>query len=278
MNVRLWSFIYTHRAIPQRLVSLLAPRPVLLKLPDFRMYVRLDDWAVGVHIGWMRRYEEHVTQAMRPFLNPGSTVVDIGANIGYYTLLAASRVGSQGKVIAFEPCAENIALLQRSLRKNNFRNVTIHAKAVAETERILRFGMSDSIAELDRGAAEKQFQVESVALDSFLKDEPRIDLIKIDIDGGEGLALRGMGELLKRHRPVLFTEFCPAALRAVSGIPPEAYLDALRSVGYEFRVLAPKKAPAIFPQGVSMLKNSEIMRCQAASGWSHLDLQALPNK
>jgi FkbM family methyltransferase len=282
VKARIWRFIYEHRALPKRLVSILAPRPVLLNLRDFKMYVRLDDWAVGVHIARKRTYEEPVTTAILPFLKPRAVVVDIGANIGYYTLLAASRVGPEGKVIAFEPSAESIALLRMSLQENNFQNVTIHAKAVAQANGILSFRMSDSIAVIHQNEpAAQTFQVDSVALDSFLKDEPRIDLIKIDIDGGEGLALRGMKELLKRHRPALFTEFCPALLQGISGVSPEAYLDELRSVGYGLRILVPKKAAARLSQGESPLTNDEIMQFlqrYAASGWTHLDLLALPDE
>jgi len=86
-------------------------RPVLLKLGDFRLYVRLDDWAIGGRIALKRSYEAHVTGVMRSLLRPGMVVVDIGADMGYYSLLAASRVGNSGKVMAFEPGTENAALL-----------------------------------------------------------------------------------------------------------------------------------------------------------------------
>jgi len=280
MKTQIQRFIFRHRAAPKRLVSLLAPRPTLLGLRDFKMYVRLDDWAVGFLIALKRTYEAHVTAAIKPFLKPGSVVLDIGANIGYYTLLAASRIGKGGKVIAFEPSAEDIAMLRMSLAVNRFDNVTIHAKAVAEANGVLSFRMADSIAVVGRsGPAAKAFQVESVALDSYLKDEPRIDLVKMDIDGGEGLALRGMKQLLKRHRPVLFSEFSPALLRDISGIAPEAYLEELRSLGYALRALVKKKdAPAWFILDKPSHSDGEILRCHAESGLSHLDLQALPNE
>src|SRR3990172_3951145 len=102
---RLSSFVFLHRALLKRLIPV--RRPMLVKLKEFRIYVRLDDWAVGARIAVKRSYETHVTAAMRPLLQPGMVVVDVGANIGYYTLLAAARVGPGGKVIAFEPGSEN---------------------------------------------------------------------------------------------------------------------------------------------------------------------------
>src|SRR5256885_3164883 len=98
-------FFYTHRAVLKRFVFI--RRPILLRLADFKIYVRLDDWAVGARIAVRRTHEPHVTRVMLPLLRPGTVIVDIGANIGYYTLLAASRIGSTGKVIAFEPSLEN---------------------------------------------------------------------------------------------------------------------------------------------------------------------------
>src|SRR5262249_59727142 len=90
-------FFYPHRAALQRFVFI--RRPILLTLPDFKIYVRLDDWAIGARIAVRRTHEPHVTRVMRALLQPGTVMVDIGANIGYYTLLAAARIGSTGKVI-----------------------------------------------------------------------------------------------------------------------------------------------------------------------------------
>src|SRR5690606_15185214 len=78
-------------------------------------------------------YEPHVTAEVRRLLQPGMTFVDVGANIGYFALLAASLVGAQGKVIAFEPNLENCELLRRSIAANGFDDfVHVHPYAVAE--------------------------------------------------------------------------------------------------------------------------------------------------
>src|SRR5215471_3088010 len=135
-------FFYTHRAALQRFVFI--RRPILLTLADFKIYVRLDDWAVGARIAVRRTHEPHVTCVMHPLLQPGAVIVDVGANIGYYTLLAASRIGHTGKVIAFEPSVENCALLRRSLQANHFENVVLHTVAVADTASIVGFRMHDS--------------------------------------------------------------------------------------------------------------------------------------
>src|SRR5262249_57638786 len=86
----------------------------------------------------------HVTRVIRALLQPGTVMVDIGANIGYYTLLAAARIGSTGKVIAFEPNVDNCTLLHKSLQANDFANVVLYNVAVAEAEGAVSLHISDS--------------------------------------------------------------------------------------------------------------------------------------
>lgn len=273
MQKKLARFIREHRGLPKRLISMLVPQPVLLNLGEFKMYVRLDDWAVGARIAVRRAYEEHVTRVIRTFLRPGVVVLDIGANVGYYTLLSAARISDTGKVIAFEPSSDNCALLRMSVRRNNFNNVVVHTKAVASKNGYVGFGGRDG----SNGGVSLSIntshptQVEAVALDTFLQDESKIDLIKMDIEGAEGLALNGMKQLLQRHHPVILSEFSPDALRALSGISPEDYLNGLRALGYELRVIS--------NGGVTNLPsqtNDEIMTIYAERGSDHLDLIAQP--
>ena len=73
-------------------------------------------------------------------------------------------------------------------------------------------------------------QVHSVTLDTLVKDEPRVDIVRMDIEGSEGLALQGMQSLLRTHRPILLTELSPRALTITSGIAPEDFLNRLRGL------------------------------------------------
>jgi FkbM family methyltransferase len=270
MQTKLIAFVYAHRSRLKRLIFI--RRPILVALPDFKMYVRLDDWAAGARIAVKRTYERHVTGAMRPLLRPGMVMVDVGANIGYYSLLAAARVGPAGKVIAFEPGEANTALLQMSAQANAFQNIVIHTLAVADVDRTVGYTMDDSNGSIyPQDARLGQLQVRAVRLDDFLQDEPRIDLVKMDIEGAEGLALAGMRQLLLRHHPVLFTEFNPNALQATSGIPAEVYLNSLRELGYALHVIHRPQGQNPAPQ-----TNAEIMRAYSDYGSDHLDLAAYP--
>jgi FkbM family methyltransferase len=199
-------------------------------------------------------------------------VVDIGANIGFYSLLAASRIGEKGRVLAFEPGSDNCTLLKMSLAANNFHNVTLHNVAVADLDGVVGFVLGGSNGSINRDNPNAlPFQVPAVKLDTLLRDEPRIDLVKMDIEGAEGLALAGMQQLLTRHRPIIFTEFSPNALQVRSGLTPEEFLNRLRDIGYDLHVLH-----RIGGQNVTPQSNEEIMVDFTNYQSDHLDLVAYP--
>lgn len=267
---RLARFALDHRAWLRRLLPL--QRTVLVRLPEFSMYVRLDDWVIGARIALRRRYEPHVTAAMRPLLRPGTVMVDVGANVGYHSLMAASRVGRVGKVIAFEPASDNCALLTRSLGINGFVNVVLYPFAVADMNGLVGFEMDDSNGGINPGDPfASAMQVRGVTLDALLADEPRIDVIKMDIEGSEGRALRGMRALLRRHHPVLFTEFFPSALASRSGMSGEEYLNELRELGYLPAVIDWRHGPSRVAQ-----TNTEILAQVDAGVRGYADLVARP--
>ena len=267
---RLVRWLYRRRGFWKRLLPI--HHAVRVRLPAFELFVRLDDWAVGARIAVRRSYEPHVTAALARYLLPGSVVVDVGANIGYYTLLAATKIGPSGKVIAFEPSRENCALLQRSLVANHVTNVVLVPFAVADLDGAVRYGMDDSNGRITLDDRPELRQVRAVTLDRALAREPRLDVVKIDIEGAEGRALRGMRGLLLRHRPVVCAEFTPGALPRVSGVTPEEYLDELRALGYELSVVPRRGVWRHRPH-----TNAEIMAHFAPpSALDHLDVMALP--
>src|SRR5262245_50493673 len=113
MHVRIFRSIYRRGRVLRRWAPI--RKPILLNLKEFKIYIQLNDWSVGLRIAVKRGYESHVTGTMRPLLKQGMVVLDIGANIGFYTLLAAARVGESGKVLAFEPGENNCRLIRMSL-------------------------------------------------------------------------------------------------------------------------------------------------------------------
>jgi FkbM family methyltransferase len=139
----------------------------------------------------------------------GMTFVDVGACVGYYSLIAAKLVGADGKVFAFEPEPLNFEWLIRNISINGFKNILPIRKAVSDKNGLIELYLDkDNIGghSIVRNRGES-ILVEAVALDNFFKDQTP-DVVKIDIEGGEILALRGMEQIIKRSKELsLFVEF-----------------------------------------------------------------------
>jgi len=213
-----------------------------VELDGFRMYVSEDDWSVGRHIAAKRVHEPHVTLVIRRALRPDMTFLDIGANIGYYTLLAASLVGPGGRVFAFEPNPANVSLLHLSTHTNGFDNVEIFPFALADAARLFLLDSQGSNAittPLERvaeGIASRSL-IRSVVLDEVLNLD-RLDVIKIDVEGAEAMAVRGAARHIQRCRPAVFSEFSPPALGNISRVSGEEYLAWWFSAGYSAAVIS----------------------------------------
>ncbi|MES2203228.1 MAG: FkbM family methyltransferase [Patescibacteria group bacterium] len=149
-------------------------------------------------------------------IRKGMTVVDVGANLGYYTRLLSALVGSTGHVYAFEPDEENFAYLERNVR--GLANVHIYKMAVSDTVGKVTFyhvrDMTGTHTTLPVSGAD-EYEVEATSLDQFMKSHAihRIDALKIDVEGAEPQVFRGMKMLLSQKAPPLVVfEYTPAIL------------------------------------------------------------------
>jgi FkbM family methyltransferase len=186
------------------------------------------------------RVEPQVEDTLLSLLRPGDVFFDVGANVGWYSLLAARAVGSAGKVIAFEPSVSNAALLQENVAANRLTNVTTIAAAVTDESGWATFlyggslegrlSKDDSEAQARRRAGRKtpkrSWVVPILALDSWLAEtaQPPPSVLKIDVEGAEVGVLRGMTETLRTAKPVLIIELHNTRAEVA---------DLLDSVGYE---------------------------------------------
>ena len=179
-------------------------------------------------------WEELTTQLFKEVVREGDTVVDLGANMGYFTLLAARLVGEKGRVYAFEPEPVNYDLLLRNIALNGYDNVVALQKAVSDTSDkvMLSIHSTDSGRHTIRQAGYGEeygevIEVESVTLDSFFKDKPFPDVVKIDVEGAELQALAGMVRIIEAKRDLkIFIEFYPALLEE-SGYTVEEFAHRL---------------------------------------------------
>lgn len=166
---------------------------------------------------WLGTYEPELAEAARAFLQPGMTVYDVGANIGYVSLLLAHHARPNGKVFAFEALPANAQRIRRNVALNALENrITLIEAAVAERGGEITFLVHESVgmgkAAGSAGRREEQYQSEirvpALSLDDFVYEQgnPAPGAVKMDIEGGEVLALPGMKRLLEEHHPILFLE------------------------------------------------------------------------
>ncbi len=196
-------------------------------------------------------YEEESTNFVKKIIKKGDVVVDVGANIGYYTLLFAKLVGQNGKVYAFEPESANFSLLRKNIVVNSYQNVKLVNKAVSSiTGRTKLFISNDnkgSHSIVDKNNKKDVIEIDSVRLDDFFHEtKEEVDFIKLDIEGAEIEAINGMISLLKKNSNVIImTEFTPFMLKK-SGFEPEKYLELLKDLDFKIYLLE-KKMKKIIP-------------------------------
>lgn len=183
-------------------------------------------------------YEKDTTNVFLGEIKSGMTVVDIGAHVGYYTLLAAKLVGDGGRVFAFEPAPANFSILASNAEKNGYSNISLIQKAVSGKSSRLKLFLQDykysgKHAFGQDSKAAGHILVDSVSLDEFFKDlDGRIDFIKMDIEGAELIALEGMSRVLGENRNIkLVFEFSPIQLRRV-GSSPDKLFHLLMGLGF----------------------------------------------
>jgi FkbM family methyltransferase len=192
------------------------------------------------------------TELVNTEIKKGQVVLDIGANIGYYTLIFAKLVGAEGKVYAFEPDPVNFELLKINVKTNLLRNVVLVRKAVTmETGEARLYLSSVNKGDhriYDSGDGRPAIDIETIRLDDYFEEyEGPIDFIKMDIQGSESGALRGMMRLLEKNPGVrLMAEFWPYGQR-LFGSDPAEFLDVLGRLGfrlYEVNEQTEKVTPA----------------------------------
>jgi FkbM family methyltransferase len=226
-------------AIPNRSLAgrglrlILKALPSRMRVPVLQGRARGAWWIVGsaTHGCWLGSYEHDKQERFGAALSRGAIVYDVGANVGFYTLIASRAVGPEGRVFAFEPLPRNLTYLRRHLGMNRVSNVDVVAAAVAEKVGSIGF-VEGGNASTGRVDATGHLQVPGVSLDTFVHDQghPPPTVIKMDIEGGEVAALRGAQRVLQETRPILF-------LATHGSVVHEACLGILRAAGYSVEAL-----------------------------------------
>jgi len=208
------------------------------KEPDPMMRQTLQTYALS--ISW----EEDTTKLFEKLVKKGDIVVDLGANVGYFTLLAAKLVGEHGKVFAFEPNPKNFEYLTKNVKLNNYNNVTAEQKAVSNVAGKIKLficpydtghhtiNQQEGIESYRMGRTGKStsIDIDSVKLDEYMSGKSdRVDAMKIDVEGAEALAIEGMKEILAKNKDIkIFIEFFPLLIEKMGNSPKEFIESLLR--------------------------------------------------
>ncbi len=213
------------------------------------MFVDVSDRGVvpflvkGVH-------EEPLSRLFRELVRPGMTVLDVGANVGYYSLMAAKKLQGEGRVYAFEPLPSNFELLTRNVEVNGYTTVTAVPLAVSDREGRTEFfidpgnsgGSSFSSANMpDPGGS---ITVETTSLDRWFErvvGDLRVDLIKSDTQGAEARLVEGARKVIERNDLKVVMEFWPFGLRNL-GADPLAFLSRLEELGFSIFLIGDRGA------------------------------------
>ena len=212
-----------------------------------KMYLRKNDKYISRDIATYYCWEPDETKFLGNYIKKGMNVVDIGANIGYYTLLFSKWVNQEGKVFSFEPDPDNFQLILKNIEANQCKNITALNKAISNNSGPTFLYLSEDNNFGDHRLTDafpyeinshrKKIEIESIKLDDFFSIDKKIDLIKMDIQGSEILALNGMNDVINNNKKLaIFTEFWPYAIEK-TGFSPKESFEKLVQMGFSISIL-----------------------------------------
>jgi FkbM family methyltransferase len=198
------------------------------------MAVLPTDKGISVELTVHRKHEPRASRLLETFLQPGMTVIDIGANVGYFALLEARQVGRTGKVIAVEPVPENARVFLSNVESSGYSNIDFRQIGISDRNGALPLHLSAKSNHHSLSAVPwptSDLLVRVSTLDSLLAGHAlsSVDLIRMDIEGHELAVLNGMRQTIEKYSPRLFIELHPHL------VGPDAmrrYLREMKSLGY----------------------------------------------
>jgi FkbM family methyltransferase len=225
------------RWLANQVLLLLIPKTITI--PEGTLSLNPNDPVISGALA-LGVYETFEMELFRDILTEGMTVLDIGANIGIYSVIAAKHVGQTGKVLACEPEPVNFSILKHNIEQNGFTNVVAYDRAIADKEGTMELHLSKtnkghhSLVGGDSNDFSSFISVPVITGDMLLAEAhiEKIDVMKIDIEGAEPLALAGLEKTLELFDLTLFFEFSPKTIQD-SGFEPEHLLVSLNEKGFE---------------------------------------------
>jgi FkbM family methyltransferase len=186
---------------------------------------------------YLGTFEPHCLEIMRRLIGKGDVVIDVGANVGLYTIEASRLVGDVGRVLAVEPVPQHVESLRRSLDANHMSNVEVMVTAAGDSSGTAALGRGENsnlgMYSVGHGTPRDRMEVTLSRIDDIVQQRglSKVDLVKLDIEGAEYRALCGMLETLASHKPTLLIELNEEAM-ARCETTSLAVKDMLRDLGY----------------------------------------------
>ena len=217
------------------------------------------DTALALRLRLDGDYEPETRQVIQTLLKPGMTFVDLGAHIGYFALLGAQAVTDTGRVFAFEPTPDTCRTLDLNCQANGLSHrIQVEPLAISDAPGTVRFVCEPSSTSnkivADSTPSERVIEAECTSLDAYFESQgwPRVDLIKMDVEGAELAAFRGMAELSRRNPNLkLIFEYLHQHLEDHS-VTPQMLFTQLTELGFtKFRVLCHKGWDIHLPDDLS---------------------------
>jgi FkbM family methyltransferase len=208
-------------------------------LGKYLIYADSQETGITPHLAFDGYWESWITLALARTVRPGWHCLDVGANHGYYTLVMADGAGPTGRVAPIEPTPRLADLLRQTLDVNGFPYIDVVTKAASdsdgETLQLVvppRRSMNARLSDVVDGGAEA-FAVESVTIDSLTREWPRVDLIKVDVEGAEEQVWQGMRETIAHNSDlVIVLEFNVDRYRE-----PRAFIEEIEAAGFPLRYI-----------------------------------------
>lgn len=235
------------RGILVKLAWRLQPQEFIAEIaPGVKMKVRLDRLEEILALTRTFNTDDEVGVFIN-HLTDGMVVMDVGANVGMITLLAAQKIGKTGRVYAFEPVPDIFARLKANIELNGFVNIVPVPIALFSARGVAKLSIChDGSSSIFRQVSTKYVEVLRETLDAFVEREgiKRVDAIKLDVEGAELHVIQGAHQTIQRFKPILMVEFSPANLQT-AGTSPEELFETIVSYGYTASVIRKGKTISI---------------------------------
>ena len=220
------------------IISQTLPYPEFIRFDDYKINL-LSQGKVSRELTYHRVFEKEQTELIKTLVKKGDIILDIGANIGYFTLIFSKLSGTTGKVFSFEPETTNFNVLRKNVEENNFKNIIIEKLAVSNQSGRKKLYLSEGPGGhrlFESNYCTKDFTfVDVITLDDYFENKSiieKITLVKIDVEGAELSVLNGMKSILKQNKNLkILLEYYEPFIKE-SGYSPKELFDFLDNTGF----------------------------------------------